>query len=151
MNIIDAIEQCDLSASNAGFREETCSTIIRGLKEIRGEYHLCESVKRAFRTIYLAEQRHEELSWWCDAFVTYKDLWCAIESKEAEKTLSDADRSPNLRLLEALLFSAKITILAITTETECDDCCTESLRQLVHMVQFVRLNMNSGEPTAENS
>ena len=128
MNIIDAIEHCDLSSNNARFREETCSTIIRGLKEIRGEYHLCESVKRAFRTIHLAEQRHEELSWWCDAFVTYKDLWCAIKSKEAEKTLSDADRSANLRLLEALLFSAKITILAITTETECDDCCTESLR-----------------------
>ena len=146
MNIIESIECCDLSTRNAGFREETCAAVIRGLKEIKENPYICGTVKEAFHTVRLAEQKYERLSWWCEAFTTYKNLWTAIQCKEVEPNLTDTDRSPNLRLLEALLFSIKITILAITTETECDDCCTESLGQLISMVNFVRSTMNSSSP-----
>lgn len=116
--------------------------MIRELREIRGEPHICRSVKEALRKVHLAEQRDEELSWWCQAFTTHKNLWATIKDKEAELGLTDNDRASNFKPLQAILFSVRMTILAITTETECEDCCKESMSQLISMVNFVRRAMN---------
>ena len=146
-NIIESIELCDLSAKNARLREETCRTIIKGLEEIKTGHRICNLVREAFQTMQMAEQRQEEMIWWIEAFNTYKNLWTSIKSKEAEPELSESSRLANLRFLEALLFSTKITILVLATESECDDCCVESLSQLIGLTQFIRLHKQSQEPT----
>ena len=81
MNIVESIEKCDLSAENLHLREQTCKTIIAGLSEITQENRICAAVKEAYQIINLAEQRHGEIRWWMDAFLTYKGLWTSIKEK----------------------------------------------------------------------
>ena len=68
----------------------------------------------------------------------FKTLWENIDTKRAEADLNSDDRIANLRLLEGLLFSVRITILVLLTETECDACCAESFKQLISLVDYVR-------------
>ena len=55
-----------------------------------------------------------------------------------ERDLTEMDRSANLKLLAAILFSTKITILVLMTDSECEDCCAESFVQLIKLVKLVR-------------
>ena len=137
MDIIEAIENCDLSFRNRRLREDICSEILKGIDEIQGQHHVCISAKEAFQTIKLAEQREEDLSWWNEAFATYKSLWGALKSGNTEPDLTDRSRSASLRFMEAILFSIKITILALITDTECDDCSDESFAQLLALTRFI--------------
>ena len=149
MDIIEAIENCDLSFRNRKLREDTCSEVLKGIDEIQEQHQICKSAREAFQTIKLAEQREEGLSWWNEAFSTYKSLWRAIKDKNAEPELADQSRSASLRFLEAILFSVKITILALITDTECDDCSDESFAQLIALTGFIhriRRAQRSTEP-----
>ena len=145
MDVIDSIEKFDLSARNSHFRQETCKTIILGLSEITQENRICERVKEAYQSINIEDQRQVEIRWWLEAFHTYKNLWISIKNKSAETDLIENDRIANLKLLEAILFSARLSILVLTTDSECDLCSAESISQLINLVKFIRQLKNPSQ------
>ena len=99
---------------------------------------VCNSVKEVLIDLQKGEHEQKDIAWWNDTFLRYKTLWEDINAKRTETNLTNDDRIANLRLLEGLLFSVRITILVLLTETECDACCTESFKQLISLVEYVR-------------
>ena len=138
MNIIQSIELCDLSQANARLREETCEKVLKGLEDIKHGQMACNSVKEALIALQRGELEQKDITLWNDTFVKFKILWENIDAKRTETDLNNDDRIANLRLLEGLLFSVRITILVLLTETECDACCAESFKQLISLVEYVR-------------
>ena len=90
MDIISSIENCDLTERNKQLRENLCATIMQNLGEIKENHQICKSVREAFQTIQLGEQRDENLRWWQEAFSNCKRLWTAIKNKDIERGLTDS-------------------------------------------------------------
>lgn len=149
MNIIQSIELCDLSTANRCIREETCKNIIKGLDEVPKNQDICAPVKEAFQTIQKGEKENKDITWWNQVFNIYKRLWENLSRKTAECHLNERDRSANLRLLESILFSVKVTMLAIFTDTECEDCYAESYEELVRLVGYVRQEKHRRESSTK--
>ena len=137
MNLMPSIGEMDLSTKKACLRYEIVNTIIGYFEEHRGDYNVCKAVGDIYSKIRNGERTNRDLSWWKLTFDEGRYLSSAIRNKTTEPDLNDTDRVANLRILELLMFSAKISILIESSDDECDDCSLESMIQLALLVEHV--------------
>ena len=138
MDLMPSIDEMDLSAQKACLRNEIVNTIMSFFEQQDNRYDVCKSVSEIYSKIRSGERSQKDLSWWKITFEEGRQLSEGIKNKNIEPLINDSDRRANIRILELLMFSAKISILVESSDDHCDDCSLEAMIQLALLVDYAR-------------